>query len=200
MGAIWSGLLWDVRGVVRNAEKLELTSLDYLVDHPGASHTLVWFDFWDAAFALFEADDRLNGGRNAGLLYGLAASRGIFGPHVYPGDSLGFPYQAMERGSRFKSIGWVSPEVGSGVPFYFSAPVGSTVSIKVRTTSGLHPDFLVGEALGYPLEYFTSAAVKDTQQATLVTSLPATDGLYVVTVRGAGATTGSFQISIVVER
>jgi hypothetical protein len=54
-GAIWSRLLWDVRAVVRNAEKLEIASLDYLVDHPGSSHTVEWLDFWDAAIALFDA-------------------------------------------------------------------------------------------------------------------------------------------------
>jgi len=199
-GAIWSGLLWDLRGTVRRAEKLEFTSLDYLVDHPGASHTPVWLDFWDAAIALFDADEHLNGGQNAAIIYGLAASRGIFGPRTYSGDSMAYPYQAMERGSRFKSIGWVTAGAGNGVPYYFSAPAGSTVSIKVKTTGGLHPDFLLGEAIGYPLEYFTVASAKDTQQATLVTDLPAVEGLYVVTVRGADATSGSFQVSIVVEK
>jgi hypothetical protein len=106
----------------------------------------------------------------------------------------------MERGTRFKSIGWVSAEPGGGVPFYFSAPERSRVSIRVKTTSGLHPDFLVGEAAGYPLEYFTAADAKDDQQATLVTDLPPVAGLYVVTVRAADATTGSFQISIVVQK
>jgi hypothetical protein len=199
-GQIWSSLLWDLRSAVGRAEQLEFVSLDYLVDHPGSSHAPVWLDFWDAAVALLDADEHLNGGKNAGIIYGLAASRGIFGPLTYPGDNLAFPFQGMGRGTRFKSIGWVGSGEGTGVPYYFSAPAGSTVSIKVKTTSGLHPDFLLGEALGYPLEYFTVASDKDAEQATLVTDLPAVEGLYVVTVRGAGGTAGSFQISIVVKR
>lgn len=199
-GSIWAGLLWDLRGTIRHAEKLEFASLDYLLDHPGSSHTPVWFDFWDGAIALLDADERLNGGMNAALIYGLAASRGIFGPRFYASDNPAFLFQDMERGTRFKSIGWVGAEEGSGVPYYFSAPAGSTVSIKVKTTSGLHPDFLLGEAIGYPPEYFAAAAVKDAEQAALVTDLPSGEGLYVVTVRGAGATAGSFQVTIVVKR
>jgi hypothetical protein len=197
---IWSGLLWDLRTTLRNAEKLEFASLDYLVDHPETSHVPVWLDFWDAAAALLEADEHITGGKRAGIIYGLAASRGIFGPATFPGDQLGFLYQDMPQGTRFQSVGWVRQGGTPGVPFYFAAPAGSNVSIKVKSTSGLHPDFLLGEALGYPLEYFSAASAKDAQQATLATELPPVDGLYVVTVRGADATDGSFQVSIVVKK
>lgn len=197
---IWSGLLWDLRETIPGAEALEFASLDYLIDHPAASHVPVWLDFWDAAMALFDADDHRSGGRNVGIIYGLAASRGTFGPSTFGDDQLGFVYQDMQRGSRFKSIGWLGSSSTRGVPFYFQTPAGSTVSIKVKSTSGLHPDFLVGEAIGYPLEYFTAASAKDARVARLVTELPPVEGLYVVTVRSADATTGSFQISLVVEK
>lgn len=200
-GEIWSGFLWDVQRLVRRGgEELEFASLDYLSDHWPAGHVPGVIDFWDGVMALLEADRALNAGKAANLIYGAAASRGILGVWPFPGDNSTIVYQQFSDSGTFKSVGSVH-KAGSHASFFFHAPVGRTLSVKVKSTSGLKPRFSLYEGTsGYDLFPVAEADDVTSREATMQAILPPTIGVYDIDVFGANdASVGSFQIVISVE-
>lgn len=197
-GEIWGGLLWDLRSVLKGeAERLEFASLDHLVDHWPDGHVATWLDFWDATMALLRADQDLHDGAHQSLIYGAAASRGVFGPDRFGTDNVTPVYQRIRSGTKFKSVGWVHKPLGR-VRYYFDAPPGREVSIRVRTTSSLEPAFLLGPFETEGARFLAKPAAATPLEASLEAVLPLRRTLYVLEVFGLGSSTGAFQVSIVV--
>ena len=198
-GEIWGGLLWDLQSAVGSgAEQLEFASLDHLVDRWPDGHVATWIDFWDATFALLEADRELHDGANGSLIYGVAASRGLLGPLSFVDDHVSVIYEELSRESKFKSIGWIyGPK--QRVPYYFSAPDGRAVTIRVRSTSSLQPGFVLRNGAGSGSAIVAASERPVRAGGVLRSVLPPTASLYVLEVFALdGAETGTFQISIAV--
>lgn len=197
-GEIWSGILWDVQSVVKKkAELLAFASLDFLADDPIFGHVTGVLDFWDATIALLNADVDLNRGKAGGIVYGAAASRGIFGPDPFGSDRVSFIFYNFTQSGKLKTVGW-DHVPGQSIPYFFSAPAGSTVSVTVRSTGAFAPTFVLAEGD----DTFTVFAGPDTTsatQASVRTILPATAGLYLLEVSGQNAATGSFQVLITIK-
>jgi hypothetical protein len=198
-GEIWSGFLWDLETVLGpRAEKLELASLGYLIDNWPEGHLEGILDFWDGTVALLRADRDLNGGRDEGVIYGAAASRGFFGPNPYPDDQVSVVFQTLERRSRFRSLGWVHAPT-QRVPYYFTAPMGADVTVKVRSTdtSTLEPTLVLSQTNGLTRVPVASSGNAIPNGMSLETVLPGT-ALYVVEVVPMNGTSGAFEFTITV--
>ena len=196
-GEIWSGLLWDLRkSIGPGAETLVFSSLDFMVDNWPSGQVAGEIDFWDAAVALLDADRMLRGGRDAGLIYGLAASRGIFGLWPYMDDNMTIVYQNFDGPGRFRSIGEVAPDYGHTL-YFFKAPAGRTVKILVRSVGALGPTFRLHEGTsGYDLVPLGDSTRVSVGEAELRMALPPTTGVFVVDVSSQDAASGPFRITI----
>jgi len=198
-GQIWGGFLWDYQKVVKKkAEMLEFSSLDYLQDNWPAGHVAGVIDFLDATLGLLDADYTLNNSRAAGLIYGAAASRGMFSPIPYGSDQPSLIYFGFEGKGKLKSVGWVHVP-NKDAPYFFSAPAGSTVSIRVRSAGAFSPSFFLG-SIGSAFNLISYPATQTPTQATLTSVLPPTDGICLLDVFGADEiTTGGFQVLIAIK-
>lgn len=195
-GEIWAGLLWNLRSMLGQvAETLEFASLDHLVDRWPDGQVETWLDFWDATLALMRADEDLHEGAHLSLIYGAAASRGLFGPGAYGKDHVTPVYQRLRAGTKLKSIGWVLKPLGR-VRYYFEAPAGREVSVKVRTTSSLEPAFVLGDLEAGDVKPFARSTVQTPTTVSLETTLRPTRTIYVLEVYGVAASTGTFQVSV----
>jgi hypothetical protein len=197
-GEIWSGFLWDLQSAIgKGAERLELASLDYLVDNWPEGHVRDVIDFWDATLALLQADRDLNGGKYGGFIYGAAASRGFFGPLAHADDQISIIYEKLGRETKFRSIGWVYGPT-QRVPYFFTAPAGADVTVRVRSTSSLQPSLLLSEVGAQSRHTIASPVTVGGSEAMLRAALTSGSALYVLEVFPTEATSGSFQLSIVV--
>lgn len=199
-GQIWGGLLWDVRSSIKSrADSLVFSSLDFMMDNWPSGHTADEVDFWDAAVALLDVDRALEAGRYSSLIYGAAASRGILGLWPFPGDNATIVYQNFQGPGKLNSVGWLH-RGGWHVSYFFRAPVGSTVSIRVTSSGELRPHFALYEGTnGYDQFPLGEAEGVSASEARFTTVLPFTLGVYTVDVSSTDDTlSGPFKILITV--
>ncbi|MBP7149008.1 MAG: hypothetical protein KBD01_15865 [Acidobacteria bacterium] len=201
-GLIYGGFLWDLRSKLKNkADRLAFQSLDYLADLGGGGQT-AGIDFPEAALALIDADEDLNGSRAYRDIYAAAVSRGLFGTRVYGGDDAviaAFEYQGK---GKYTGLGELHKS-GQKVPFFFRAEPGRTMTVRVVGKGGVSPTFVFGNwnggDAGGPITPISGPDTESGNRATLKTELPDVPGFYVIEVADRGSATGPFKILIAVK-